>query len=92
MFTNSKFREVVTKRLREVYLKEGLINENTTINYGLAAGHIHSGNESYIAEYFSKKGWKLFTPEQIKRKVEQLSRKGWEDDPITITAKLILRK
>jgi hypothetical protein len=92
LFTNGKFREVVTKALREEYLERGLINEKTKINYALAAGHIHSGNEPSIAKYFSDNGWKLFTPEQIKEKVRQLSTKGWEDDLITMTAKLILKK
>ena len=92
LFTNRKFREVVTKALREDYLERGLINEKTKINYALAAGHIHSGNEPSIAKYFSDNGWKLFTPEQIKEKVRQLSTKGWEDDLITMTAKLILKK
>jgi hypothetical protein len=92
LFTNRKFREIVTKALREDYLKRGLINEKTKINYALAAGHIHLGNDLIIARYFSDNGWKLFTPEQIKEKVRQLSTKGWEDDLITITAKLILQK
>ena len=92
LFTNRKFREVVTKALRKDYLGRGLINEKTKINYALAAGHIHSGNEPHIREYFLKKGWKLFTPEQIKEGVKQLSTKGWEDDLITMTAKLILKK
>ena len=70
LFTNGKFREVVTKALREEYLERGLINEKTKINYALAAGHIHSGDESYIAEYFSNNGWKLFSPGQIKEAVK----------------------
>jgi len=92
LFTDMKFREVVSRQLREEYLNRGLIKHDTRINYGLAAGHIHSGNEPQIREYFLKKGWKLFTPEQIKGKVKQLSTKGWEDDVITMTAKLILNK
>jgi len=92
LFTDGKYRTIVTKRLREAYLKQGLINKDTTINYGLAAGHIHSGNEAQIGEYFLRKGWKLFTPEEIKGKVKELSTKGWEDDLITMTAKLILKK
>jgi len=92
LFTDSKYRKVVTNRLREAYLKQGLINQHTTINYGLAAGNIHLGNELPIREYFLRKGWKLFTPQQIKEKVRQLSTKGWEDDVITMTAKLILKK
>ena len=94
LFTGSIFREVVTKRLREEYLKQGLINENTKINYALAAGNIHSSaDESRIREYFSKpeRGWKLFSPKDIKEKVKELAKKGWEDNLVTITAKLILR-
>ena len=92
LFTNSKFRELVTKALHDEYLEQGLINEKTKINYALAAGHIHSGNEPYIAEYFSNNGWKLFSPGQIKETVKRLSKKGWEDDLITMTAKLIVEE
>jgi len=93
LFTNSKFREIVTRVLREDYLERGLINGKTKINYALAAANIHSGNEPSIAEYFSYNGWKLFTPEQIKDKVRQLSTKrAWADDLIIMTAKLILKK
>jgi len=92
LFTNSKLREVVTRQLRREYLNGGLIKDDTKISYGLAAGHIHAGDEPKIAEYFSKNGWKLFTPKMIKEKVKALSRRGWEDDLVTMTAKLILKK
>jgi len=92
LFTNSKFRDIVTKRLREEYLKQGLINENTGINYALAAGNIHSSaDESKIRDYFSRRGWKLFSPKEIKEKIAELSEKGWEDNLVTMTAKLILK-
>ena len=92
LFTNRKFREVVTEALREDYLKRGLINGKTKINYALAAGHIHSGNEPSIAKYFSDNGWKLFSPSEIKETVKQLSKKVWQDDLIAMTAKLIVEK
>ena len=92
LFTNRKFREIVTKALREDYLERGLINEKTKINYALAAGHIHSGNEPSIAKYFSDHGWKLFSPSEIKETVKQLSKKVWQDDLIAMTAKLIVEK
>lgn len=92
LFTDSKFRNIVTKRLREEYLKQGLINKDTRINYALAAGKIHSSDdESKISEYFRRKGWKLFPPKKIKDKIKELSQKGWEDNLLTIAAKLILR-
>jgi hypothetical protein len=93
LFNNNKFRDIVTKKLREEYLEQGLINETTKINYALAAGNIHSSaDESKIRDYFSPRGWKLFSPKEIKEKIMELSEKGWEDNLVTITAKLILKK
>ena len=92
LFTDRNFREVITAKLREEYLKQGLINENTKINYALAAGHIHSvDDESRIRDHFSREGWKLFAPGEIKECIKELSKRGWEDNLVTITAKLILK-
>jgi hypothetical protein len=92
LFTNSRFRQILTRQLKKEYIDQGLIKQNTTIRYGLAAGHIHSGDEPKIVQHFSKKGWIIFTPAQIKEKVRRLSEKGWEDDLVTMTAKLTLKK
>lgn len=89
LFTNDVFRQIVTDRLKEQYQKRGLIEGNVGVNYGLAAGNIHQGNEKPIADYFHQKGWKLITPNQIRNFIEQLVTKGWEDDLVTMTAKLM---
>lgn len=92
LFNNKTYREIVTERLKEEYLKRGLIKKNTEISYGLAAGKIYSAwDESKISDYFIKRGWKLFLPKQIKAKIRELSDKRWEDNLVTMTAKLILR-
>lgn len=91
LFTDTKLREIVTRQLQDEYLKRGLIKQDTKINYALAAGHIFRGDEPKIAEYFSAKGWELFTPKQISEEIRQLSQKGWEDNLVTMTAKLIQR-
>jgi len=92
LFNNSKFRKIITQRLGEEYLKQGLINRHTEFNFALAAGNIHSAaDELKISKYFTKRGWKLFLPKHIKEKMRQLSEKGYEDDVLTIAAKLTLR-
>ena len=91
LFTDDRFRKIVTDKLRQEYLKKGLINENTRINYALAAGNIYANDEPKISEYFEERGWKLFSPEKIKDVIKKLSEKGWEDNLVTITAKLILK-
>ena len=47
-------------------------------------------DETKIREYFveSGRGWKLFSPADIKDKIKKFSEKGWEDNVITMTAKL----
>ena len=92
LFWDSEYRQVISQRLREEYLNRRLINETTRITYALAAGNIHSSaDELNIREYFSKpeRGWKLFSPKDIKDKIRKMSEKGWEDNLVTITAKLI---
>ena len=91
LFNHTTFREIITERLREEYLERGLIKENTEINYGLAAGKIYTREESDIRDCFKTKGWRLFLPEQIKAKIRELSHKGWEDNLVTLAAKLVLR-
>lgn len=85
------YREIITERLCEEYLQQGLINKKTKINYALAAGNIHSQwDEDNIKKYFSdpKRKWILFSPKDIKEKIANLSGKGWEDNLVVMTAKL----
>jgi len=91
LFNETKYRRIVSKRIAEEYLGSGLINSKTNINYALAAGKIHSGDEDNLRANFSKKGWILITPSEIKNKVKELANKGWEDNLVTMTAKLIMR-
>ncbi len=93
LLTDIDFRKLITKRLREQFIKEGFMDINTRVNYALAAGKIHSKrDEEKINAYFLKKGWILFSPSNIKGKMKELSEKGWEDNIITITSKLIMRE
>ena len=91
LFTNDLFRRIVTDRLKEEYLKLGLINERTKIRYALAAGKIHNErDEMNIVKHFSdvQRQWILFSPKQIKKKIKEFADKGWEDDVVIMTAKL----
>lgn len=91
LLTSPTYQKILSKRLKEQYLNQGLINEKTTINFALAAGNIYPGEEQMIKDHFLKKGWMLIAPSEIKEKIKLLANKGWEDNEITITAKLIMR-
>ncbi|MFC1904990.1 hypothetical protein ACFLXT_04440 [Chloroflexota bacterium] len=89
LFTSETFQRIVTEVLIDQYMKCGLINNKVKVKYGLAAGNIHKGHEELIADYFRENKWLLITPQQLREFVEQCATKGWEDDVVTMTAKLL---
>jgi hypothetical protein len=91
LFTKLEFREVVTGWFKKEYLVQGLINDDTKIRYGLAVGKIRKRDKKKIEEHFSRNGWVLFMRQDIKNTLSELSEKSWEDDVVTMTAKLLLR-
>jgi len=92
LFTNNEYREIISERLKDFYKNKGLINKDTIINYALVAGKIKQGDENNIKEYFHDRGWKLFSPQDIKDGIKDLVNRGWEDNEITLTVKLLLKK
>ena len=51
LFNNDKYRKIVTERLFEQYLGQGLINKRTKVNYALAAGKIYPSAEPLLEKY-----------------------------------------
>lgn len=89
LFTNETFIRIVTEKLVEQYKNSGLIKGNVKVNYGLAAGNIHKGDEKRLAKHFHRNKWMLITPQQLREFIEQCATKGWEDDVVTMTVKLL---
>ena len=89
LLADNNFQKIVTERLKDQFLEDGLINKETKIKHALAVGKFYPNSELDTKAYFLKKGWILFTPQQIKERIRALAKKGWEDNLATITAKLI---
>lgn len=91
LFNSSLYRNRLTKIIRMQYIKSGLINDQTTINYALAAGKIYSKDKVKFDVYFKKRGWLFFSPNEIKDSIVEYSKKSYENDLIVMLTKLILR-
>ncbi|RJO60904.1 MAG: hypothetical protein C4542_07865 [Dehalococcoidia bacterium] len=90
LFNDDGFRKIITERLREEYLGAGLINAETSISYALVAGNIATTwDEEKLKEYFKLKEWRLILPEDIRKGIRELAKKGWEDSVVVMTAKLV---
>jgi hypothetical protein len=91
LFTNKNFRKVVTQQIIKDYKQAGLISTEVKVNYALTAGKIKNGDEEKIQTYFNKNKWVLFTPKQVSKVLKDLANKGYDNNPVIVAAKLILR-
>ena len=87
------YREIITMRLVDYYLENGLINRKTKIRYGLAAGNIYSRDEERIRDYARNMDWVFMSPDDIKESIVELSGTSFfEDNIITMTAKIFRKE
>lgn len=91
LLTSENYRNVLWNRLKNDWLDRGLINHETSVSYGLIAGKIHKNREKEFENYYKDKHWLFWGPTKIKSKIKQLSSKGYENNAVTITAKLLTR-
>ena len=91
LLTSENYRAVLTERLKTDWIAKGYINTTTLFSYGLIAGNVYNNKESDLEAYCNSKNWLFWGPTIIKRKLHQLSGNGYENNAVTIAAKLIIR-
>lgn len=91
ILTSPKYQKVISERLLEDWLISGHINGNTKISFGLVAGKVQKKREEDLKKHFNDKNWLFWGPTILKEKLEKLSTKGYENNAVTIAAKLLLR-
>ncbi len=91
LLTSENYRNVIIARLREDWLQSGHINSNTQVSFGLIAGKIHRNREEDLSIFLDAKGWLFWGPTTIKEKIKKLADKGYENNAVTIAAKLLMR-
>jgi hypothetical protein len=93
LFTCSNYRKIVLFRLKRYLIKIGMADANTKIKLGLVVGNIKSNSHTEkIRALFTSKKWTFWDPEDVKKKIEKLVEKSYENDPAIITAKILMRK
>jgi hypothetical protein len=91
LFTSQRYRSIVFSRLLQDLIVGGMANSDTTLSLGLAAGKVYQGQSTPIREFMEKNKWVFWSPEDIKHKVTALAKRGYENDPAIITAKILMR-
>ncbi len=85
------FVHVLLSYRKREWLEQGFIGSKTMISFGLIAGKIYRGQDQEMVEYFKKQGWMFWGPSIIREKIVLLAGKGYENNSVTITAKILTR-
>ena len=91
LLTAKNYRNVLAKRLHEDWCASGHIGKETKISFGLVAGKIYRNQEREMQLYFKKRGWLFWGPTVIREKIIKLAEKGYENNAVTIAAKILTR-
>lgn len=91
LLTAKNYRNVLSASLKKHWLEQGLIGSNTKISFGLIAVKIYRSQDQEMAEYFKKQGWLFWGPTLIREKLVLLANKGYENNSVTIAAKILTR-
>ncbi|WP_292996207.1 hypothetical protein [Nitrosomonas sp.] len=92
LFTSENYRSIVLSRLLSDLVACGMAYANTKITLGLAAGKIYQNRSDSIRALMLDNNWFFWSPEDIKQKVTDLAKRGYENDPAIITAKILMRQ
>lgn len=91
LLTALKYRETLAKRLHQDWCKSGHIKKSTAVHFGLIAGKVYRNKEAELKAHFDKMRWLFWGPTEIKRRILALAEKGYENNAVTIAAKILTR-
>ncbi|MEN9646173.1 MAG: hypothetical protein RL238_2842 [Actinomycetota bacterium] len=89
VFTDPNYREIVTAALLRQLVADKLARPKPAIGYCLVAGRIASGQAAKVRGHFEAAGWDLRDRDWIRRTLHQLAGDAYEDDVVTMAAKLL---
>lgn len=92
LFNDDTLRKVVLHRLCVQLVEAGLIGSNPNVKLALVCGKIiRDRDRQQLLEHFNKNGWFLWDDEWLKEKLQAMSAGGYENSPVAVVAKLLLR-
>lgn len=92
LLTAKKYREVLSNRLMKDLHESGHITNRTEVSFGLIAGKIYRNQEIEMQKYFDQRGWLFWGPSIIREKIGGLAENRYENNAVTIAAKILLRE
>lgn len=92
LFNEPQTRAVLFSRLLKQLEEAKAIQGEPTIELCLAAGNIKVSHLTEIQTRFDQEGWNLLTPDWIRESLRNVTSGSYENSPMAVTAKLLLRQ
>jgi hypothetical protein len=91
LFNEPVLRHVVLSRLLQSLKETGAILPDASVQLCLAAGRMVAKHRPWVVEHFTRSGWELLTPEDIRKQIVAMAEGGYENSIEAVTAKMLLR-
>jgi hypothetical protein len=90
MFVNSRLREMVLRRLGEQLVDSGTVVGTPVPKLGLIYGYATPANATKLKEHFAASGWELYGPDWLRRHLQQMALRSYDNQIASVVAKLLL--
>lgn len=92
LFCEPTLRQIVLERLVTQLVKAGRCAPGVKVQLGMAAGRIASRSDREgMRAHFDAQGWLLWDEAEIRSKLEACCGDGYENDPVVMAAKVLMR-
>jgi hypothetical protein len=92
LFNDGTLRTVVLERLWRQLLDRGLIGGLPDVKLALVCGKIvRDKDRQLLRDHFDRNGWLLWDAAWLRQKLQMMSAGGYENSPVAVVAKLLLR-
>ncbi|MGJ8670336.1 MAG: hypothetical protein ACSHXK_12660 [Oceanococcus sp.] len=91
LLTCTKYRQVVFERLVQDLVQSGMVHKPVPVRLGLVAGKVHKGEEAELSAYLKGLGYFFWGPSDVRSRISAFADAAYENDPVVIAAKVLLR-
>lgn len=88
-FTDDNYREIATRVLVDQLVDSELVRPDPAVQYWLIAGNVAKGSQTAVSEHFAQREWVLRGRDWITAELQKLMDEPYEDDVVTMAAKLL---
>ena len=93
LFNEKRLWKIVQQRLCQQLAESGLIQARPRVSLALVCGKIIGETDRRLLQrHFKKNGWLLWDERWLRVKLGEMSRGGYENSPVAVVAKLLLRR